>query len=232
MPLQPFYPKPIGDRVALMELFSANIGRYTAQLTTITAAQITGQATDAMLLRKVFTYQQTAQSFAKTTTAFLQSCLTGDPAMPPVVPFIAVPDWDTDTFTLVFGIETRFLALVAQVKKDPHFTDNMGNDLHILGAAMPSPDIVGGQPVLKLAKIGPDRIRVGWVKGLFDGVQIFVDRDDTHGSVFLAVDTKPDYDDTAAWPATAKTWTYTAVYLLNDVPVGQMSAPVSINVGG
>jgi len=63
-------------------------------------------------------------------------------------------------------------------------------------------------------------------------VEIWADRGDGKGFAFLAVDTVPDYVDTAALPATAATWKYKAIYRLNDEQVGQWSAVASIAVGG
>ena len=48
------------------------------------------------------------------------------------------------------------------------------------------------------------------------------------GLVFLAPDTTPGYLDTCPRPATPAKWTYRAIYRVNDAPVGQWSAPVSV----
>ena len=67
--------------------------------------------------------------------------------------------------------------------------------------------------------------RIIWVKGEFDGVEIWVDRGNGVW-VKLAVDMTPDYFDTEPLPATAQTWKYKARYLLDDAPVGQFSQVV------
>jgi len=54
-------------------------------------------------------------------------------------------------------------------------------------------------------------------------LKIRVDRGDGAGFVFLAIDLRPDYDDTAPLPAPgqAAVWKYRAIYRLNDAQVGQ-----------
>ena len=59
----------------------------------------------------------------------------------------------------------------------------------------------------------------------------WVDRGDGKGFGFLAVDTVPDYVDTAPIPPAAATWKYKAIYRLHDEQVGQWSAVVSLAVG-
>jgi hypothetical protein len=52
--------------------------------------------------------------------------------------------------------------------------------------------------------------------------------------MFLAVDTVPDYTDTAALPPTGQSalWKYKAIYRQGDDRVGQWSDVVSIPVAG
>jgi hypothetical protein len=61
-----------------------------------------------------------------------------------------------------------------------------------------------------------------------------VDRGDGKSFVFLAVDTVPDYTDTAPMPAAGQSafWNYKAIYLQGDDRVGQWSDAVSIPVAG
>ena len=63
-------------------------------------------------------------------------------------------------------------------------------------------------------------------------LEIWVDRGAGFG--LLAIDTVPDYLDTAALPAPGQsaTWKYKAIYRLNDEQVGQWSDPASIAVMG
>jgi hypothetical protein len=73
---------------------------------------------------------------------------------------------------------------------------------------------------------------VGWKKQAFDAVEIHVDRG--QGFAFLAIDTIPDYLDTAQLPAPGASalWKYRAIYRLADEQVGQWSDESKITVTG
>jgi hypothetical protein len=60
-------------------------------------------------------------------------------------------------------------------------------------------------------------------------MELQVDRGTGAGFQFLAMDTTPNYTDTAVPPAPAK-WTYRGIYRVGDARVGQWSSEVSINV--
>ncbi len=62
-----------------------------------------------------------------------------------------------------------------------------------------------------------------------DAVDLWVDRGS--GFVFLAIDSEPDYNDTAALPAGGGVWKYKGIYRLHDEQVGQWSDIVSVSVG-
>jgi hypothetical protein len=66
-----------------------------------------------------------------------------------------------------------------------------------------------------------------------DGLEILVDRG-TGAFGFLALDTIPDYLDTAPLPAAGSSavWKYKAIYRLADEQVGQWSDVASISVMG
>ena len=67
-----------------------------------------------------------------------------------------------------------------------------------------------------------------------DGLELWVDRGDAKGFVFLAIDTIPNYTDTQAMPPAGQSalCKYKAIYLQADQRVGQWSDVVSIPVAG
>jgi len=67
-----------------------------------------------------------------------------------------------------------------------------------------------------------------------DGIEIWVDRGDGKGFLLSAIDTIPDYLDTAPLPGGWHEcrWKYKAIYRLNDEQVGQWSDIASISVMG
>jgi hypothetical protein len=125
------------------------------------------------------------------------------------------------------GILPRIHALIARIKSNTNYTDNIGKALGIVGAA-DTTDITTMKPVLKLSLKG-GHVDVKWIKSVSDGARIEVDRDGK-GFVLLAICTVPHYVDTFV-PTAPATWKYRAIYLQYDAPVGLLSDVVSINVG-
>ncbi len=139
------------------------------------------------------------------------------PAAPPAVP----PN--------IFG---RNSALAARIKKHPAYTEAMGQDLGIIGAEQ-TIDYTSLKPVLQITLQAGHPV-LGWRKQGMDSLELWVDRGDGKGSVFLAIDTVPDYTDTAALPAAGASavWKYKGIYRESDEQVGQWSVVISTTVAG
>jgi hypothetical protein len=75
---------------------------------------------------------------------------------------------------------------------------------------------------------------INWFKQGMDALELWVDRGDGKGFVFLAIDSVPLYTDTAALPAPGigAVWKYKGIYRENDTQVGQWSDVVSVTVAG
>ena len=73
-----------------------------------------------------------------------------------------------------------------------------------------------------------------WTKGKASAIEIWVDRNDGNGFVFLTINTEPNTIDTTPLPApgTSAVWNYKAIYRLHDEQVGQWSDVISITVRG
>jgi hypothetical protein len=74
---------------------------------------------------------------------------------------------------------------------------------------------------------------VGASRGM-DSLELWVDRGDGKGFVFLAIDTVPGYTDTAALPApgASAVWKYKGIYRESDAQVGQWSDVATTTVAG
>lgn len=168
-------------------------------------------------------------SFKKKVTAFKNELRDGVPAgatasLPPAVPVFAAPPTAVEP-----GIFGRSTALGNRIKKNKDYVISDGQDMQLEGAEKAPPDVINGQPSLKIVlKAGQPLVQ--WTKGLFDALYIEVDRGDGKGWMFLAVDTEPDYLDTFALPASATTWKYRAIYIFHDEKVGKWSNDVNISV--
>ena len=75
---------------------------------------------------------------------------------------------------------------------------------------------------------------VAWAKGKVSALELWVDRNDGNGFVFLTINTEPNTADSAPLPppGTSVLWKYKAIYRYHDEQVGEWSDVISIVVGG
>jgi len=231
MPKQPYLPSKDDQALAaLLEQFSTAVGGYATALG-LSATDITAQAADAAYFRHALGRQQLTLQHGQQWTAWKNALRDGGNGTAASAP-APLPLANGDAPAPVApGVVPRFRAIVRRLKAASNYTPAIGTALGIEGAEAAAPDLAAAQPVLDVSVAG-GRVHVDWKKGDFDGVEIWVDRGDGKGFAFLAVDTVPDYVDTAPISATAAMWKYKAIYRLSDEQIGQWSAVVSIVVGG
>ena len=196
----------------------------------LTDADVTGVQADAAYFNWVLNNQVEVVTYGQEWTAYKNAARNGTgPTLgpEPVAPVIAPAPT-----AVAPGVIPRALALIARIKTSPGYTEAIGKSLGIIGADS-TIDTTTLKPILT-ADLQAGQVVVGWTKQGMDGVEIHVDRGDSKGFVFLAIDTVPDYNDTAPLPATgqAALWKYMAIYRQGDDRVGQWSDVVSIAVAG
>ena len=222
-----FLPKDDPGKCAWVTNFAAKMAVH-GPLTGFSVIELTGIANDAAYFVWLCDCQNRYKSRAATWTAFknLMRDTEGAPDDgPPAAPVLEpMPD------PVAPGIFRRMLRHVGRIKKHPNYTEALGADLDIIGAEQVF-DPATAQPAIQL-RLSAGHPEVLWSKGPFDGVEIEVDRGG--GWVFLAVDTVPDYVDTAPLPAAGQgaTWRYRAIYRLGDERTGQWSNVAVIAVMG
>ncbi len=220
-------PNPDALFSALMNGFSLAIPGY-ATLLEVAAARVTGQLADAKYFEFALECQTAAINYGQQWTAWKTAVRGGGDApatgMPqPLVLPTAVP-------VVPLGIEPRFRALVADIKKHPAYNEAIGQALGIEGTEKTGPDFATFGPVLKLEHSGAGvMVRWNWrgQSAFLDLLELEVDRGS--GFQMLSYDSTPDYLDTTPITVAAK-WTYRAIFRVGDARVGQWSGPVSINV--
>ncbi len=134
------------------------------------------------------------------------------------------------------GVVPLLTLLIARIKKHPAYRKQMGEEMGIEGPdqTVTPADLATMKPLLKVVMEAGGHPNVKWKKAGMDGIEIWVDRGDGKGSVFLAIDTIPDYLDTYALPApgVGAVWKYKAIYRLSDAQSGQWSDEVKVSVMG
>lgn len=129
------------------------------------------------------------------------------------------------------GIFERITLLVARFKKTVGYTDNIGSDLGVITPSSAAIDVNTLQPELTI-KLNVGRPHLKWVKGVSDAVDLYVDRDDGAGFIFLGRLLKSEYIDVVslAAPKIFDEWKYKAIYVIADTQVGLYSTIISIDV--
>ncbi|MDD5036976.1 MAG: hypothetical protein PHE55_19795 [Methylococcaceae bacterium] len=224
-----YLPKDDSGKADRLDHFAAKLPQY-ATLLEISAADVTAVQADAANFRYDLQAQQRSQAYAQQWTAHKNLLRDGgvDSATPPPALILPTPA----PAPVAPGVIPRFTALAARIKNHKKYTLAIGQDLGIIGAEQ-TIDPGAWKPVLGIKTEAGHPI-VTWTKGDAEALEIWVDRGDGSGFVFLSIDLKPDYPDThpLPTPGTSAVWRYRAIYRLNDAQVGQWSDVISVTVGG
>lgn len=222
----PFLPKDDNGKADALDNFAAKLSGYAATLE-VSAADVSSAQADAAWFRYVLGAQKQMQNTAQQWTAYknlMRDGGSGD-TTPPAAPALPAPAPPA----VPAGIILRFANSVARIKRHKNFTDAIGADLGVIGADQVI-DPTSFKPILNIV-MEAGHPTIVWPKGGADSLEVWVDRDG-RGFVFLAIDTQPDYTDTAALPSSGASalWRYRAIYRLHDEQVGQWSDVISTTV--
>ena len=222
-----YLPSDDAGKAAWLNNLAAKLPSYQAALG-LTAGDVASVTADAAFFTYGLACTAQVSAYSQQWTAYKNSARNGN--APTLGPEPIAPIFGVAPAAVAPGIFGRATALVARIKVAPGYTDSIGQALQIIGADQ-IVDVSSMKPVFT-AKLDAGQVTIGWTKQGMDGVEIWVDRGDGKGFVFLAVDTVPDYTDTAALPAAGQSalWKYKAIYLQGDSRVGQWSDVVSIPV--
>jgi ribosome modulation factor len=229
MPKPHYLPTKDQDRAVWLNNFAAKLPGYQAAFH-LTATEVAAVQADAAAWQWLVGWVEALRTRTQQLVAYKAQLRDGPagPATPPPGP----PEFDPPAATAAADIFGRVGALVQRLKNHPAYTEAVGQDLGIVTPAAPAPDPARARPELTLSLAQGGQVLVGWKRQGMDALRIEVDRG--QGWQFLAVDTVPDYLDTAPLPPPGQSavWKYRAIYLLDDQPAGQWSDPASIAVMG
>jgi hypothetical protein len=229
MPKTYYLPSDDNGKASWLNNLAAKLPTYQAALG-LTPADVASVTTDAAFFDYVLKAQTQVAAYSQQWTAYKNAARSGsDPALglAPIAPNLGVAPAEVAP-----GIIGRATALVARIKPAPGYTVSIGQALQIIGAEHPV-DPTTLKPVL-YATSDAGHVDISWLKQGMDALELWVDRGDGKGFVFLAIDSIPDYTDTAAMPPAGQSalWKYKDIYLQAAQRVGQWSDVVSIPVAG
>ena len=195
----------------------------------LTPADVTSVQADAAMFNHILHRQEAYKTFNQGNTAY-KNTLRDGPLGAPLGPLPVFPTLPAAPTVVLAGIISRIRKLAGRIKATQTYTEGIGEDLGIVGDEQVI-DIPNLKPMLT-SRLDVGRPMIIWFKGPADSINIYVDRKDGKGFVYLATDSQPDYLDTFPMPddVPAVVWDYKAVYRIGDDPVGQFSEPISVTV--
>ena len=223
-----FIPDNDAGKADFLDNVALKIGGYAATLG-LAPADVTSVVNDAAMFNYLMDMQESFKTFKQDVSRYKDVLRDGSPYVPigalPVAPTLPAAPVPVNE-----GVFNRIRKLAARIKAAPAYTEAIGEDLGIVGDEM-SIDIPNLKPVLK-SRLDAGRPLIIWPKGPADSIDIYVDRKDGMGFVYLANDSQPDYLDTFPVPAgvTTAVWDYKAIYKIGDDQVGQFSEPIQMTV--
>ena len=222
-----YIPKSDRGKVAFLKNLALKLPGYATVLD-ITPDEITSVSNDAVMFNYLIHMQEAYKTFKQSITGYKDTFRAGPAGTLGAVPVApTLPAAPTLCQAAAF---TRIGKMMARLKAHPAYTEAIGEGLGIVGDEQTF-DILALKPFLK-SRLDVGRPLIIWEKGPADSIDIYVDRKDGQGFVFLATDTYPDYLDTFPLPegADAVVWDYKAIYRIGDDTVGQFSEPISVTV--
>ena len=220
-----------------MDHYGARISIHGPTLN-MTLAQIADTQTRCAFGSAAIRLRADIAKYAQELTKFKTSVLWGDEPTPAWPVGFTMP---TDLPPVTSAGVLAWLSLqVGKLKRETTYTTAIGTDLWVEGAEQVLPSAAEAdalKPVLKYRIATGGHPLLVWVKRgmkLVTAIEFWVDRGDGKGSVFLAIDSVPDYLDTYQLPAagTSAVWKYKAIYKQGDNPVGQWSDILNVSVMG
>ena len=229
MPTSAYMPKDDSGKADLLEHVAATLPKYAALLGVSAKAMAALQA-DAVNFRYTLNVLNRAQSYSHNCAAFKNQMRDGgsDSSEWPVSPLLPEPIPPI----VKSGIIPRFSLFIGRIKGHKDYTPAIGQDLRIVGSAY-IVDPNSWKPVLSI-QMKAAHPTVMWTKGKANALELWVDRNDGNGFVFMTINTEPNTPDTAPLPSTGTSvvWKYKAIYRFHDEQVGEWSDVISVMVGG
>jgi hypothetical protein len=220
-----YIPSTDEGKAALFERFRDTVPNYIAPLG-LTAPELLSQFEDATWFRYALNYTLIVRDRSQQWTNYKNSLLVGTGPID-YPPYPTAPTTEPPSVTL--GVLTRFRELARRIKAAPGYTEGIGEALGIVGPETTPPDLSTLAPEISL-KIISGKVDVIWNKRGMPAVEI--QKDSGSGWQMLAIDTRPDYTDTTAFPTPPAKWRYRATYCEGSERLGNWSNIAEITVGG
>jgi hypothetical protein len=190
---QTYYPSRIGDQVNWLDNYAVKLPIHGAALGVI-AGDITASVNDAKYANYVLgTWLSAVRNFSPSTTDAVDDVLAGSGSGPMVLPTFTAPALPAGITAAIPGTLTRIFGLIAKMKLSAGYTEAIGTDLGIVGAAETEKALPKFSAEL-LQGAGCQCVKLSFYKYNHMGVYI-ESRRGTGAWEFQAIDTENPYMD-------------------------------------
>lgn len=218
------------------EKFDGQLVNYTTKLPNyagvldIHADTIASLTADSHFFSYARQAQLTAATFALNITAF-KALARGGNGNEVITVFPAIPDFGIAPPVVAANVQQRFSNHAQILKLHANYTEAIGKDLGIVGAASTFNPAIG-KPIFTIELSNGGYPHLKWTKAGFDGVEIWKNM----GSGFMLLDkiSKSDMVDKNDLPAhgSSAIWAYRMIYIYKDQRVSYWSDDVNVTVIG
>jgi hypothetical protein len=222
-----YLPKSQSEKAVWLNTFSSKIGTHATVLG-LTAAEVTNIQKDAAFFSYVDALLEDYREQLKAMISYKDELCENESQA--ISPLPVMPALGAAPAITAKGIFKRISDLVTRIRHSAGYSETIGHELGIIGEHSEI-EVSTMQPELKISlELGQPRIRCA--KKITDGIDLFVNRNDGAGFVFLKRVVKPDYIDEAELPVSFTEWSYKAIFFIGNVNVGMMSQIKSVVVRG
>lgn len=194
MKRQDYYPSRIGDQVNWLDNLALKLPTYGTTLG-VAAAEVTAAVNDAKWCKYVLgSWLGAVRNFAPSTTDAVDDVLTGAGTVAVVLPTFAAPALPAGVTAALPGALNRLFALIGRMKLTASYTDSIGSDLGLVGAAETEKPLPKFSAKTEQGGGGGEIVRLVFSKYSHMGVYI-ESRRGTGAFQFQAIDTESPYLD-------------------------------------
>lgn len=223
-----YIPSSDADKGIWLNNFTTKMSLYAAQLG-VTPAELTALQKDntafQYIINTMESYRQYVINLAGYKNMMKHASSTQHIGNLPVMPTLpAAPPMVAE------GIFDRVAKMVTRIKASLNYTDNIGSDLGVI-APSSTVDVSTLQPFINI-KIDVGKPHLKWVKGVSDAIDLYADRNDGQGFVYVGRLIRNEYLDITPMAANKvyDEWKYKGIYVIADQQVGLYSIVQSIDI--
>ena len=218
---EPIIPTTKNDQISWFHNFVLKLPAHATELG-LTAAQIAANQADYAMAAYVVEGVVLAKSELAKKVAFKNEMLDGNEhsalrAAPATATLPVAPA------AVAEGINKRLADTIILIKGNKNYTAAIGEDLGIEAREASKAKAIA-QPTLTISSEG-GKITLKWKKNGFKAIDIYVDRNDGKGFVFLMTSLSTSFSDNYELPTgvTVGSMSYKARYRTKDEPCGNFS---------